>query len=207
MQLGPNLVYKCPKCDTFIENGSLVAGNTFGEQVYSDGKRITPNFPEYPNLTICTKCNHIFKLSKLEPIGSYWGNDSGEEWKNVNTAKFLNLDEYFKALEFEENKSDECFIRFRIWWEYNDRVRNGNKLYESDEDKVKWENNINVLMNLLDINNIDDKLFIAELHRSIGNFDECLIIIESIDLPELAFFKEALLRNCLKRNQLVFQLK
>ena len=81
--------------------------------------------PQFPDLTKCKKCNHIFWLSKNKEIGCY--NDFEEtisEWLNADVAEFLTIDEYFSALELNiaENISEERYIRQRIWWAYNDRV-------------------------------------------------------------------------------------
>ena len=146
---GPNYVYKCPKCENLISKGSLASGNTIGAKLYSDGKTIAPMLPQFPNLTKCKKCNHIFWLSKNKEIGCY--NDFEEkllEWRNADVAEFLTIDEYFSALELNiaENISEERYIRQRIWWAYNDRVRNGDELFNL---KMIKQNGKTILIYLL----------------------------------------------------------
>jgi len=89
--------------------------------------------PEYPNLTICKKCNYIFWLNRINEIGQYYyyGVENTKlEWVNSDQAEFLTVAEYFQALDVDlaENDIDELFIRQRIWWLFNDRVNIPDKL-------------------------------------------------------------------------------
>lgn len=96
MTPGPTYVYKCPSCENFISRESIASGNTFGSKLFSDGKRISPMLPEFPDLTRCKKCNKIFWLSKMKEIGTYWDN---EEWENADEADFLTIKDFFRAIE------------------------------------------------------------------------------------------------------------
>ena len=128
MEPGPNYIYKCPNCGNLLTNESLMSGNTFGAKIFSDGKRVAPMLPEFPDLTKCRKCNTIFWLSKLEEVGTYqWGYKKSPNWEKADKAKFLNIKDYFKALNdgIAENREEELYIRNRIWWAYNDRTRKG----------------------------------------------------------------------------------
>jgi hypothetical protein len=206
---GPNLIYKCPNCDNLLKNQSLLSGNTFDGAIYSDGKRIFPMMPEFPDLTKCKKCNHIFWLSKTREIGSYsWGDEQNLLWQNADNAVFLTIDEYFLALSLSlvQDRSEEFYIRQRIWWAFNDRVRNGNDLYNSEEEKTKWESNVAAFIKILDPDDVSQLIMIAELNRNLGNFEICLTLIESLTIPDLDWLKEAFIKNCSVLNQLVFQL-
>ena len=87
MMPGPDYVYQCPDCGNLITRGSLRSGNTFGAKIYSDGKRIAPMLPEFPDLTKCRKCNSIFWLSKLVELGSYkWNDEIDANWQKIGRA-------------------------------------------------------------------------------------------------------------------------
>ena len=211
MNPGPDLVYQCPNCDNLIQNNSLMSGNTFGSSLYSDGKRIAPMLPEYPNLTICKKCNYIFWLNRINEIGQYYyyGVENTKlEWVNSDQAEFLTIDEYFQALVLDQanNNTDELFIRQNIWWLFNDRVRNGELLFNSDDDEKKWKSNIESLLRILDVNAANQKIFRAELYRNIGNFEKCLSLINTIEDPETDWLKQVFIKECNIKNQKVFQL-
>jgi hypothetical protein len=210
MLQGTNYVYKCPKCDNLITKGSLTSGNTFGAKLYSDGKSIAPMLPEFPDLIKCKKCDFIFWLSKSKEIGSYeWEDKSNAQWQNMDNAEFLTIDEYFEALELKvaENSDEELFIRQRIWWAFNDRIRNGFEQFQSEIDKAKWKGNVEALLKILDRSNVTQKIMIAELNRNIGDFENCMELINSIETPKMNWLKDAFRNECVKRNKLVFQLK
>lgn len=206
---GPNYVYKCPNCGNLLTKGSLMSGNTFGAKIFSDGKRIAPMLPEFPNLTKCKKCNTIFWLSKLKEIGTYeWGDHKNSKWQNVDKSEFLEIDDYFKAVEtsIAENKNEELFIRQRIWWTYNDRIRNGQNIFNDEDDELRWKENVKNLLNLLDQSDLNQKIMIAEINRNFGDFENCINIIESIDNDELKWLKEKFANECKRKNKWVVEL-
>lgn len=207
---GPNQVYECPLCKKLLFRRSLMSGNTFGAEVFSDGKRIAPMLPEYPNLTKCPECNSMFWLSNLEEIGSFSSRESrvNSEWEKAIEVEFLTIYEYQLAIEKKvfTTKGEESFIRQRIWWGFNDRIRDGNPIFSSSEDVLLWTSNAYRLIELLDIEELNHKIMIAELHRNLEDFNACMEIINSIEDPQLDFVKNAFERECLKKNAEVFQL-
>ena len=127
MTFGPTYIYECPQCNNLISRGSIASGNTFDMKLYSDAKRITPMLMEFPNITKCEKCNHIFKIDDLKEIGKYsWGDEVIDDWKNADEVNFLDIYDNFTALTKNIAKTDEeeLDIRLSIWWLFNDRVRN-----------------------------------------------------------------------------------
>jgi hypothetical protein len=207
---GPLYVYECPNCGTLLTQRSLMSGNTFDQKIFSDGKRIARMLPEYPNLTKCKKCNTIFWLSKLKEIGTYeWGDDSNLEWRDADKAKFLEIDDYYIALKtgIAESVEEELFIRQRIWWAYNDRIRNGQKIFIDENDELHWKENVNKLMTLLDRSDIKQRLMIAEINRNLGDFENCISIIQSIDTDDLNWLKEKYVTECERKNKWVIELK
>lgn len=86
-------------------------------------------------------------------------------------------------------------------------MRNGENIHESPEDESKWRDNIHRLMNLFDSDVDCDKIFIAELNRNIGNFEECVRIIDSITSTDLNWIIEGIRKECQKRNTEVIQVR
>jgi DNA-directed RNA polymerase subunit RPC12/RpoP len=122
---GPDIIYKCPKCGVFLKRGSLMSGNTFGAQLYSDGKRIAPMSPDFPNLTKCKKCDSIFWLSDLDIIGeSEWGDTSHPKWEYADEVEFLCIKDLIRALETVKDQDEEELINMWICQAFNDRARN-----------------------------------------------------------------------------------
>ncbi len=206
---GPNYIYQCPKCGNLLSNGSLSSGNTIGAQVFSDGKRIAPMLPEYTDLTKCKSCNTIFWLSKLKEIGTQeWGDNENSKWQEANTAEFLELDDYFEALNnhLAETNDDELFIRERIWWSYNDRLRRGENIFMDEKDEMRWKENVKNLLKLLDESKTNRRIMIAEINRNLGDFKKCIMLIESIDNEELNWLKEKFVNECKRKNRWVVAL-
>ncbi|MDR0830982.1 MAG: hypothetical protein LBN95_12875 [Prevotellaceae bacterium] len=213
MQIGPNLIYKCPKCGEFIQNGSLISGNTLHAQIYSDAKQIAGMLPEYPNLTKCQKCNEIFWLSDLKKVDAYFPvflfkdaskNKSNPEWANADYADFLDINDLHRALEMFLDK--ETVIRRMIWWKFNDRVRKGKDLFIDETDEHFWQQNCNRLLELFDKNDTEQQVMIAELYRNLGQFDNCLEIINGLP-DDFNWLKDKFREECSKQNKLVFRLE
>ncbi|OFX58603.1 MAG: hypothetical protein A2066_10385 [Bacteroidetes bacterium GWB2_41_8] len=165
--------------------------------------------PEFPDLVECKKCRNIFWLSKTKEKGEYsWGDESNPHWENADVAEFLNIHNYFRALQLNvaESKNEELFIRKRIWWSFNDRGRNGGKLFKFVNDGIRWKENIDRLLQIFDIGDITQKVMIAELNRNLGDFDKCMELINSIEDPELEWLTEAFKRECESQNKNAFLL-
>lgn len=212
----PDYVYKCPNCGNLVKIGSmagitsLMSGNTFGAKIYSDGKGIAPMLPDFPKLTKCKKCDTIFWWSKLEEIGGYidWDNDQKTLCQKADKAKFLEIDDYFKAIEagIAENENEEFLIRQRIWWAFNDKTRNGKKIFKNANDELRWNDNIKKFLILLDESDINQKIMIAEINRNLGDFENCVRIIQSIDDNGLNWLKKQFINECRRKNKLVIEL-
>lgn len=207
---GPNYVYKCPNCGNYLIQESIVSGNTLGAEIYSDGKRIAPMLPAFPDLTKCSKCNKILWLSKLKKVGEYspdFDMPDVPEWQDAEQVKFLQLKEYFEALEQRvfKKKSEELFIRKRIWWSYNDRIRNGEKIFKDRQDELRWKDNLNKLIKLLKVSDYGHKIMMAEIKRNLGEFESCVSILNGIDIEDVEWLKEKMLRECEKKNRWVVQ--
>ncbi len=209
MTFGPNYIYECPQCNHLISRGSTTSGNTFGMKLYSDAKRVTPMLQEFPSITKCPKCNHIFNIDDLKEIGKYsWGDDVIDQWKNADIARSLDIYDNFTALTKNIAKTDneELEIRLNIWWLFNDRVRNNENLFNLEDDKNLWFDNLNKLFKLLSNEDESDRIIKAEIYRSLGDFDNCMNIINSLDPKEFDFIKVPYTRECNAKNTNVFLL-
>jgi hypothetical protein len=206
MTLGPNYIYKCPNCGNLLLKESLSSGNTLGAELFSDGKRIAPMLPDFPDLTKCKKCNSIFWLSDLKKIGTRYEceeNPKNPEWGDADIAEFLDISDLFRALE--EKKSKEIIIRQLIWWAFNDRVRDGKEIFVEENEENLWMQNCIALTELFNKENINQKIMIAELYRNLGQFEHCIELIDNLS-DDLDWLKNKFKEECAKKNQLVFQL-
>ena len=206
---GDFFIYKCPSCGKKAFNGSLLSGNTFGEKIYSDGKRIAPMMPEYPTITQCRKCDTLFRLVGSIGTSDFWESDLATEWgDDISVAEFLSIHGNLDAInqEFYDDNMGEIDYRIRIWHLYNDRVRKGELLFNNDDDEKIWEENLHQLLDMLDVDDRNEMIMMAEIHRNFGKFEECLSIIQSLDSPGMDWLKEKFQIKCKNQNTLVFRI-
>ena len=208
---GDDYIYKCPKCSNFLKRGSNVSGNTFGATFYSDGKMIAPMLPEFPDLTKCTKCDTILWLSDMKEVATcdVWDEKCKPKWKNADRVEFLDVNDLLRFLELDSMKNDEekeKMIRFQIWWAFNDRIRADKEIFVQETDEALWEQNIRRLMELFDTEDVSQKIMTAELHRNLGEFDECMKLINSLD-SEFDWIIEKVKIECENKNKLLIELR
>ena len=135
------------------------------------------------------------------------GNEAKTEWENPDSAEFLSLDEYIEAINFEvyRNKNEECFLRIRLWWAFNDRIRDGKKIFLNKNDKEIYELNCKKLIELLNKNTEDEILMRAELYRNLGNYIECINILETMDKDDYPILKDIIKKECENNNKNVVE--
>lgn len=205
MTPGKTYIYSCQKCGKLLTRSSLLTGNTFGSVLYSDGKRISPMNPSFPDLTKCKRCNTIFFLSDLEEIGKYrFGENIDPAWQDADEAEFLSIADYQRAIETEI--ADELMLREHLWQAFNDRIRNGQEIFQDKNDELLWEDNIRKFLSMLDINIVNERIVLAEIHRNLGEFDECIRIITSIEDNSLDWLKDKFIEECRVKNRWLIEL-
>lgn len=208
----PKYIYQCPNCDNRISRESLSSGNTIGAQSYSDGKMIAPMLPEIPSITICSKCNNIFWIDKAKVVAEIGPfrpfRTQSEENLNAEEARFLTIDEYLMSIDKKvfSKRKEEKYLRISLWQAYNDRVRDGKDLFKTETEKSNWLMNVNRLLELLNYENLNERIMIAELNRNLGNFEKCLEVIDSIESTDLERLKTQFKNECLKKNTSVFEI-
>lgn len=212
---GPNIIFECPSCFHPMKMRTLASGNTFGSKLYSDGKRLSPMLPDPLTLTICSHCKTIFWTQKAKEIGEEypWNEVKDEEWQYVKFAPSLDLSQYTKALNDKvyETREEEFYLRIMIWWGYNDRVRKGHPLFNETDEKhglgeISWRENLQGLLNLLNPDRTDFQFMIADIYRSLGEFQKCRDIISLIKDPKLIKIKISYLEKCFNKDDKVFLL-
>lgn len=206
---GPILIYECPNCKNRIFNKSLLSGNTFGSIRYSDGYLRASMLPEYPSITKCKKCGTIYWLEKTNEIERINKKSSDNIlYDNYKEADFLSIEEYAEALEKNVFRStdEEFFLRQHLLWKLNDFSRDKNKFSIDSKYKSLWESNINLLLELLDLTDNNQKIFAIELNRYKGEFELCLKLIEEISGPQFEPVLSKFIEKCKNKDEKVFVL-
>jgi len=201
MVIGPDNYYKCPKCGVVLKNRSLLSGNTCGAVFYSDGKRDAIMLPDLPNLTKCPSCGAIFWLSDLRELDDDKLPDSDAR-EDTPYAEHLGLKDLYRALDENtsvkdetEKKQREIQIRRRIWWNYN------RKPDINENEKTAWRENCLALLELLDINNNDQRCTAAELYRNLGDFSKSLELARPLSKKYNTFRLRTMEACCLANTQ------
>jgi len=225
---GSDNIYKCPSCGNLFRQGSLMSGNTFGAKLFSDGISIAKMSLNFPNFTKCKDCGSFLNLRELKEVGvarfnyySKTGYDS-IEWGNmylkikylklnredIPDSKLLEVRDLYDALEMFPQY--ELYFRLQILWSSNDHLRflleHDFPIRELDANSDKrFEENCIALLNLLDQNDENQKILMAELHRNLGQFDKCIELIMSIDRHS-NYIKKYFILECERRNKLIFRI-
>jgi hypothetical protein len=63
------------------------------------------------------------------------------------------------------------------------------------------------LLSLLDLSTANHQFVAAEIHRNLGDFDNCISILNGIKKVDLAWVKEKLINECTQKNRWVIKLK
>lgn len=210
MIFGPDEIFECPECGQRLARQTLMSGNTFGAEIYSDGKMVAPMLPRFPDLIKCGRCGAFFWLHNLEPLNEKAQTpETIDQGQYPTNAKFPYLRDLLEALEKKcyANPAEEFKLRQEIWWAFNDKVRKGKPLHQIRKQKMQWEDNLRKLQALLDPNDPEQAVMIAEIHRNLGEFGKCLELLNILKDPELHWVIEEIREACLQENDLVFLLK
>ncbi|MCL1826506.1 MAG: hypothetical protein FWG20_00515 [Candidatus Cloacimonetes bacterium] len=186
MIFGPKEIHKCPDCGIYYFRETLVSGNTIGARYYTDGMRVAPMLPDFPQITKCKKCSTIFWLTQP------FENSEEDDLNDALQVQFLNPYEYQEALNFVayRDQTEERYLRMKLWYCFNDRVRDMStendedlltkKIFSKDVDQTLYENNCRRLIELM-MSTTDHRLIaIAELKRNLQMYDESSKILNTV---------------------------
>jgi len=215
---GPPDVLTCPACGAKHYRKNLISGNTIGATYFSDGVMNAPMLPKIPVFTKCYSCNALFKVTK-EIVSK-----GGKEWDflvpNANThfVRFLAIDDYIRAIDeglcnseprgSKEFNADTLQLRLRLWRAFNDnlcRRGRGNNV-EAITDQRYLDNCRAILSEITEDGASDPELLtLAEIHRNLGEFDECLRLLFWVaDKDRFKHYISAFQEQCAAHNKKTF---
>ena len=201
---GPTIIISCPHCGQYAKKKTLISGNTFGAELWSDGKRIAPMLPDYPSLVLCRKCEQFYWVKdakKVDEVNAY--EESEKKWKNVEYTDFPTFRQYFKALE---TISQERFLRINMWWTYNNYFREDQENEVTPEMERMNNENLILLLPLLDESDENDLIMKAEALRCLGRFEESIQLLAKVENPNMKEVKEKFMTEINGKNIHVFRL-
>ena len=192
-------IKQCPNCDCQFAVSDIASCNTIDAKFYTDGFVEGPMYDEGSAFLICPSC---FEFLWYEDIPTKGSMNSGEYFNNSENT--LPLARPAEGFDYEhalykapwKNKTQEEYIRIRAWWSFNHVYREGSAgdsgifsaflsptnahNEESTKDfnlSPEQEKNLRSLLQLLDTNDSNRSIMKAEILRELGEFDECLKMI------------------------------
>ena len=207
MKPGPTLIIPCPQCGHRGKKRTLCSGNTFGAELWSDGKQIARMLPEFPWLVRCKKCRKFFHAEeKLAIKRLQYGDPDYKELDNYEFFEFPSFSDYIDALGIEE---DELYLRFMIFRSFNDYIRDNKEDQVTEEMQMLHEDNLKSLLFMLeeskdkDINSLFTRI---EINRELGRFDKCFELLNTIADPKYENIKSRFMDEVVKKNRRVFRI-
>ena len=178
MMPGNPRILVCPFCGKEKEIMSLISGNTFGAELWSDNKQIAPMLPEISYVQKCPHCGKYYITGRQEVK---YAKDGYSFEKGLLT--YPEMKEAFAQISEEGflNEKEEINVRMMLHHAYNDYYyRTEEKKVISEEDKTLFHENGLWLINNL----ITDSVMKAEFYREIGEIDTAKSILDSITVED-----------------------
>ena len=201
---GPVLIIPCPICSFPGKKRTLVSGNTFGADVWSDGKKIAPMLPEYPWLVKCKNCSKFFYTNDSKAVRSInWDDEDRKKWDNIEFFDFPTFEEYFEALGTDVN---EKFLRWKAFQSYNDLIRNKKEDEITMDMRDLYFDNLKSLLYLLSEDDPAELFTAIEINRQLGRFEKCLALLNRVDSQKDAQIKSLFLKEVEANNTRLFKL-
>ena len=178
MMPGNPRILVCPFCGKEKEIMSLISGNTFGAELWSDNKQIAPMLPEISYVQKCPHCGKYYITGRQEVK---YAKDGYSFEKGLLT--YPEMKEAFEQISEEGflNEKEEINVRMMLHHAYNDYYyRTDEKKVISEEDKTLFHENGLWLINNL----ITDSVMKAEFYREIGEIDTAKSILDSITVED-----------------------
>ncbi|MDE5985967.1 MAG: leucine-rich repeat domain-containing protein [Prevotella sp.] len=189
----PAQLYKCPHCGKTKPMLSLMSGNTFGGELWSDGRAIYPMLPKLSTIQKCSYCGRYSLLDKWKDTGKT-SNESCGETGGLTYAEAKEA--YVELSSSTSDASELSAISISFVQAYNDQFRRPRlrKAYQENKpiDSIsgffgspKMEDiHLVIKATKQAIETLDDsennRLLKAELLRELGRRDEALRILRTI---------------------------
>jgi hypothetical protein len=132
-----------------------------------------------------------------------------EPTENSSTANFLTIEECVEALTIPtivSDKNTEIQLRMLLMLTFNDRIRNGEKLFQKETDQTIWLKNLYDLKDLLDLTIDFNCIIVADIFRYLGKFEEAQELLAPFKNSELNWVTNQIEAQCIEKNTSVFEL-
>lgn len=188
MQPGKTILAMCPHCGQEKELMSLISGNTFGARQWSDTKMFAPMLPRVSDVQKCRHCGKYFMYREAR-IRFDESNDSFKFTTVTGKLSYEEMKQAFLMLEDSVGgKESELDLRMAFLHSFNDAFRECMDCYSGDikdssqRNETDYElhrSNLNAILSLIDASKDENGIFIAEIYRELGQFDDCISMLDN----------------------------
>lgn len=167
------LILICPYCKGEKPVLQLMSGNTFGGTQWSDLKSEYPMLPRPSVIQRCPRCGKYYFVSSVEnKEGDDYSGDLGELTFEQIKEALTQFDKDWLSID------DEIELRLLFVHIYNDTFQRETVAKEetpTSEDKNLFEKQVLRLLQIWKT----EPLLKAEFYREIGDFSQCIQILDS----------------------------
>lgn len=205
MLYGPTLFKCCSECSGYIEQETILSGNTLGAMYWTDGKIEAPMLPESMRLVKCPHCKTLLQINELEAMDDFQESTSNSLYLNAKPFLKLTFDDYIAFIKSNKLASElEIYARIMAW-------RKGNDMRRALEIKPpffrKEIENLLGLEKCLDLQNPEHCLISSEIKRELGFFSESEETLKLINDENLTFVVNKIESLVKKKVQFVAQIE
>lgn len=213
---GPDQIIACPHCKGLARYMTPLSGNTFGAQLWTDGKQIAPMLPTPPAVVKCQHCGKCYWLEHAEEVGTVdrWGSEDQQvdaAWSSAEVVQEPAEEDYYLAIEngLAQGREKEKILRILAWWRRNDVFRSApdTPANANPDGAGPWRKNLESLAHLLGEGDETESLMKAELLRELGEFEIAKGVLGSIRSRDVVAVVRQMNALCDRRDTRVRQLK
>ena len=193
------LLVSCPFCKSEKSLMQLLSTNNFGWSQWSDTKT--------------TYMHEVFPVQKCESCWKYyfWYDQESREWDDITLNTWdLYYPEAKEAVEqlYSEELDEDHIYRLLIsflWaynnWFFRENDDDKNKKVETEEDIKFFNKFIEKLCKIIPEENV---MFKSELLREMWKFDECIELLNKVNLWNVEFVKRQIIEHAEAHDKNVF---
>ena len=190
MQIGMGKIVACPYCGTKIDLMTLISGNTFGAERWSDNKMYAPYLAQVSPVQKCFRCYQYFVqyLQKAEP--------SDEPSMNLGQMDYPDWREAYEQFTYEGNIPEEDMVSIRLWviQAYNSfYYRNEKSKCDPPKEEADFVASIiHEFIDTFDWTSVKNPLLKAELYREANEMEQCAATLSAISETDLNDYEKVI---------------
>lgn len=186
MTPGPDRILQCPEPDRYIRQWTLRSGNTLGATLWSDGYVDAPMLRRPPLIARCGNDGRYFRVAEAKVMMEMYPTMSASAPRSAREAPYVarpSAQDFLAALAqgLARSRNEEIMLRTSAWWAANDvlRARTADPAATTPfSPQSAARDNLERLVEMLDVDNPDERFAKAEGSRQLARFDAARRLLE-----------------------------